>query len=198
MLREYPKIVALRDGRLISLRPMDHSDEHALLDFFRRVPPQDRLFLKDDVSDPRVISRWFRNLDYDRVIPILALHNNWIIGDGTLHRSDHGWSRHVGEIRLVTDPEFRRQGLGRILAREVFHLALLLKVQKVTAEMMEDQQDAVRVFSHLGFRQEALLRNHVCDLEGKLHNLIVMSQDVAEFWRRCEDLVAEALADQSD
>lgn len=198
VLTDYPKRATLQDGRVVWLRPMVRDDEQKLLEFFRRLPPEDRLFLKDDVTRPEVIHTWAETLDYNRVIPVLAEHEGRILGDATLHRNRYGWSTHVGEIRLVTDPEFRRQRLGRMLAREIFFLALVLKLDKVVAEMMEDQKGAVRVFSALGFEQEATLRNHVRDLEGRHHNLIIMSQDVIGFWRRIEDHIADAMADRSD
>jgi len=197
ILNDYPKRAQLQDGQEVTLRPMVREDEQKLLEFFRRLPPEDRLFLKDDVTRPDVICAWAETLDYNRVIPILAECEGRIIGDATLHRARYGWSTHVGEIRLVTDPEFRRQRLGRLLAREIFFLALVLKLDKVVAEMMEDQQGALRVFSALGFQQEATLKNHVRDLEGKYHNLIIMSQDVIGFWRRIEDHIADAMADRS-
>ena len=197
MFEEYPKRATLRDGQEIILRLMVREDDKKLLEFFRRLPPEDRLFLKDDVTDAKLIQTWAENLDYSHVIPILAESEDRIIGDATLHRNRHGWSTHVGDIRLVTDPEFRRQRLGRILAREIFFLALVLKLNKVVAQMMEDQHGAIRVFTALGFEQEAILKNHVRDLEGKHHNLIIMSQDVIGFWRRIEDQIADAMADVS-
>ncbi|MBM3333497.1 GNAT family N-acetyltransferase [Candidatus Sumerlaeota bacterium] len=197
MFEEYPKHATLRNGQTVTLRLMAREDEEKLLEFFRRLPPEDRLFLKDDVTDQKVVHSWAENLDYKRVIPVLALCEDRIIGDATLHRNRHGWSTHVGEIRLVTDPDYRRQRLGRLLAREIFFLALVLKLEKVVAQMMEDQPGAVRVFNAMGFEQEATLKNHVKDLEGKLHNLLIMSQDVVGFWRRIEDRIADAMADQS-
>jgi RimJ/RimL family protein N-acetyltransferase len=197
MFEDYPKKTTLRNGTVVALRPMVREDEHELLAFFRRLPPEDRLFLKDDVTDLKVIHSWAENLDYNRVIPILALDQSQIIGDATLHRTRYGWSTHVGEIRLVADPAYRRQRLGRILSREIFFLALVLKLDKVVAEMMEDQEGAKHVFASLGFQQEAVFKNHVRDLEGKYHNLTVMSQDVIGFWRRIEDQIANGMADQS-
>ncbi len=194
---EYPKTVRLRDGRQVTLRPMVREDEFRLLEFFRRLPPCDRQCLKDDVTSAAVIHSWAENLNYDRVIPILAEYEGRLVGDATLHRTSYGWSRHVGEIRLVTDPDFRQQRLGRALAREIFYVAQVLGLEKVVAMMMEDQIGAIRVFSALGFEREAVLKNHVLDLEGRHHNLIVMSQDVAGFWKRLEDKIADTVADQS-
>ena len=136
MLQGYPKQVALKNGQQVALRPMVREDEKALLQFFQELPLEDRQFLKDDVTDPKVIEAWSKNLDYERIVPILAIFENRVIGDATLHRDKFGWSKHVAEIRIVTDPKLRRKGLGLHLAGEIFSLAQKLNIRKVTAQMM--------------------------------------------------------------
>jgi hypothetical protein len=54
------------DGKHLTIRPMLPTDREALLDFFRRISPDDRLYLKDDVTSPAVITRWAETLDYRR------------------------------------------------------------------------------------------------------------------------------------
>ena len=184
MLQGYPKQVALKNGQQVTLRPMVREDEKDLLQFFQGLPLEDRQFLKDDVTDPQVIEAWAKNLDYERILPILAIFENRVIGDATLHRDKFGWSRHVAEIRIVTDPKLRRKGLGLHLAGEIFSLAQKLNIRKVTAQMIENQQAAIKVFDSLGFEREAVLRDHVVDLKGKKHNLIIMSQDIDRLWQR--------------
>ena len=184
MLQGYPKQVALKNGQQVTLRPMVREDEKDLLQFFQGLPLEDRQFLKDDVTDPKVIEAWAKNLDYERILPILAIFENRVIGDATLHRDKFGWSKHVAEIRLVTDSKFRRKGLGLHLAGEIFSLAQKLNIRKVTAQMIENQQAAIKVFDSLGFEREAVLRDHVVDLKGKKHNLIIMSQDIDRLWQR--------------
>ena len=49
--------------------------------------------------------------------------------------------------------------------------------------MTVDQQGAIAVFESLGFRAEALLRNHVRDRDGKAHDLVLLGHDVAEVLR---------------
>ncbi|NIQ99909.1 MAG: hypothetical protein GTN78_06860, partial [Gemmatimonadales bacterium] len=94
--RGYPKKVRLRDGTEVQLRPMVAEDREGLLAFFQDLPEDDRMFLKEDVTKPETIDRWVRNLDYDRVLPILAMKDEKVVGDGTLHMDRYGWSRHVG------------------------------------------------------------------------------------------------------
>ena len=47
--------------------------------------------------------------------------------------------------------------------------------------MTTDQKAAISVFESMGFRAEALLRDHVCDQSGKRHDLVILSHNVAEF-----------------
>jgi len=193
----YPKQVTLQGGQKVDLRPMVREDAQALLNFFQRLSPEDRKFLKHDVTNPAVVQEWAEKLDYERVVPMLATAGSRIVGNSTLHRRLFSWSPHVGEIRIVTDPEYRRQGLGRHLARELFLLAVRLGLEKVLAEMLEDQHAAIAVFEHLGFEKEAVFRNHVKDRQGKKHNLIVMSHDITVSWRKIEEEIESSLRDQS-
>ena len=45
--------------------------------------------------------------------------------------------------------------------------------------MTIDQQQAISVFRSLGFKPEAVLRDHVKDREGDKHDLVILSHDVA-------------------
>lgn len=191
MLQDYPKQVTLKNGQTVTLRPLVRDDRDKLLDFFRGLPLEDRMFLKDDVTDPKVIEAWTLNLDYERILPILAVVDDRIIGDATLHRDKFGWSQHVGEIRIVTDPNRRRRGLGLLMAKEIFFLAQRLNIRKVIAQMMEEQQGAIKVFETLGFEREAVFRDHVIDLKGRKHNLIIMSQDIDRLWDKMKNFIRD-------
>ncbi|MDE2977534.1 MAG: GNAT family protein [Acidobacteriota bacterium] len=51
-------------------------------------------------------------------------------------------------------------------------------IEKVVARMTPDQKGAVAAFEGLGFRPEGLMRNHVRDLSGEKHDLLVMGLDI--------------------
>jgi len=198
MFRDYPKKVVLKNGKQVTLRLLIKKDKQKLIDFFSRIPMEDRMFLKEDVADVSVIESWIKSIDYTRVIPIIAeIDDEKIIGDATLHMRTFGWTRHVGEIRIVTEREFRRQHLGFLLAREIFQLAMSLKLEKVIAEMMENQYAAISVFQTLGFSKEAVLEDHVMDLNGDKHNLVIMSQNVTSLWEKITDIIEESYRDHS-
>ncbi|MBN1902406.1 GNAT family N-acetyltransferase, partial [Candidatus Sumerlaeota bacterium] len=172
ILKTFPKIVKLNDGEDIILRLMTPADESDLLQFYHGMPENDRLFLKEDVTDPQVIHRWAKHLDYNRVIPVIAVKDYKIIADSTLLMQTHGWSRHVGEIRLAVSQDYRRKGLGFNMIKELFSLAMALKLEKVMGEIMGSQTYIIMMLKSLGFKQEAVLQDHVKDLHGDKHDLV--------------------------
>ena len=58
-------------------------------------------------------------------------------------------------------------------------------------EVVENQAGARRMFRRLGFRQEAVLRGHVKDINGTRRNLVLASTDVSHIWDAMEALVAD-------
>jgi len=197
-LKGFPKQIILRDRSAVTLRPMVREDKEGLLTFFRRLPPEDRQFLKDDVTRAEIIEGWARDLNYDRVLPILAEFEGRIVGDATLHRQAYGWMRHVGEIRLVTDPFLRRRGLATAMAREIFYLALQAGLDKMVAEMVADQIAAIKVFGKLGFQQEARLANQVMDLHGRKHDLVIMTTDIPALMQKMQETFLRAAGPVED
>lgn len=197
MLKSYPKEIILRTGEKVTLRPMVKDDERKLLKFFSRLSEKDRLFLKDDVTDPKVIESWARNLNYAHVIPIIAQIDDRIIGDATLHIRETDQPPSLGEIRIVTDRDFRRRGLGSMLAKEIYFLALSMNLDRLVAEVVEDQHAVIKTFESLGFRRETVLKARAIDLHGEKHNLVIMTEDVRALWEKIEDLIERDIAHYS-
>lgn len=174
MLDGYPKKVQLQTGTIVTIRPMVKEDAGKLYNFFTRVPREDRLFLRDDVSKRDVINSWAGELDYEKILPLLAEVGDNIVGDATLHRRKAGWTSHVGKIRVVIDKDYRGKGLGTLLIEELINIAKKAGLELLVAELMDNQTAAIAAFTRLGFGKEALLHNYVKDQAGGDHNLIVL------------------------
>ena len=194
MFSNYPKQVLLKDGQKATIRPMDKNDGDALLEFFRGLRPEDRQNMRDDVTNTKIIQKWVDKLDYEYVVPMLACVGDRVVADASLHRNTTGWSRHVGQIRVSVHHDFQGVGLGYRMARELFVIAQSMHIDKVLAEMMDVQTEAVKVFDKLGFKKEHTFKNHVRDLDGKLHDLIVMSVDINEIM----DKMLQTIRDHED
>ena len=174
-LDTYPLVVRLASKEMV-LRPLVREDGTALAKFFARLPVDERVMLKDDVTNSAVIANWCANIDPEHVLPILALDGGRIVGDATLHRDRGGWSRHVARIRVTVDPEYRRLGLARAMVRELLELAERLGVAVVDAEALAAQRGAVRLFEDLGFIAVATLPQHALDLTAQPHDIVVLSK----------------------
>ena len=192
MLKEYPKEVTLRDGSKVTLRPVVKEDEQALFNFFQGMSKEDRLYLRDDVADRKVINEWMENIDYEKVLPILALDGDKIVADATLHINPHGWMRHVGEVRMSVTESHRGKGLARVIAAEIFQQAVGVGLDKLVAEMLTIQSAARQVFTRLGFEEEAILKAHGMDAAGKKHDLLIMSNDVTSLWQNWVEFAESA------
>ena len=165
----------------ISFRLMDPSDRDTILAFGRSLPPHDLLFLRSDVTDPKVVDEWVENLKKGRTITVMAESGGELVGYASLHHNEVLWTRHVGEIRVLLKPEMRGLGLGKTLANEVFAIAKDMGLQKVMVQMTTDQRGARGMVESLGFRPEALLADFVMARDGRTYDLLIMSYDVTGF-----------------
>lgn len=178
LVADYPKTWELQDGSIVTVRPMVMEDRDKLLEFFRRIPEGDLRYLKDDVTDKRVIEQWAQSLNYDRVLPLIALATDRIVADASLHRRKEGWRRHLGGIRVAVDPTCRHKGLASRLLDELADLAKREGLERLYAEIPADDIPAVDVFEGRGFREVARFARNIIDREGKYHTLAVYHLDL--------------------
>jgi RimJ/RimL family protein N-acetyltransferase len=176
--RTYPWTTTLKDKK-VTLRLMQPEDRSALLGFAKSLPEDDLLFLAVDITRQEALDQWVRNIESGQIRTVLAEANGKLIGHGTLNHNSLQWTRHLGEIVLLINPDYRGIGLGNLLANELFSIARELGLQKIVARMASEQRGALQVFERLGFRAEALLADYVIDRDGRTHDLIVMSYDVS-------------------
>jgi RimJ/RimL family protein N-acetyltransferase len=179
--RQYPREMKLANGKKIELHVMDGSARDELLAFARTLPKADLLFLRMDLTDPRNIDEWIRNIQGGRTITILAYESGTLAGFASLHHNDVLWTRHVGEVRTIVGAAYRNMRLGVRLVEEIFEVAKDIGLKKVTAQMTSDQRGARAAFERIGFRPEALLSDYVIDGEGRLHDMLIMSYDIDGF-----------------
>lgn len=182
-MEAFPKEVELRNGKA-ALHLMSEQDSTDMLAFAQTLPAHDLMFLRRDILKPSVVETWVKKIETGANITIIATIDASIVGYGTLSQGDIDWSRHVAELRIMVGPNSRETGIGRIVVRELFRLALAKNIEKIYARMTLDQTGARKLFQELGFRPEALLENEVKDREGKVHDVLSMAVDVETFLAR--------------
>jgi len=189
---DYPKRIELTKRKEIWIRPMRRDDRDRLHVFFKDLPARDRRFFKHDVTQREVITNWCKNLNYDQVLPILAVarenDHEHVVADATLHTERHGWATHVARIRAVIAPKYRKKGLGKILLRELYDRAIGRGIQKIQAEVRQDNKDAIALLRRIGFKKEAVFKKHAMDRQGRLHDMIILFNDLSDLWSKMDDL----------
>ena len=177
--RSYPRRV-ITEGGEIEFRHMTATDEAAVLAFAQKLPVHDLLFIPRNISEPKVLSAWIKEIERGGMTSLLAVKGDAVVGCGTIVRDLLSWSPHVGEIRMVVSKDVRGLGVGRALSQETFALALGAGLEKIVAQMTVDQTGAIALFESLGFKAEALLHDQVRDLAGKTHDIVVLGHNVSK------------------
>lgn len=177
----YPIKVKLRDGREATIRMMEPSDADTILNFAAKLPADDLLFLRTDITDREVIKAWVDNLKKGNTVTLLAEVDGTLAAYASVHIDSARWTRRVGEIRVLSSPRARGLGLGRRLTQEIFQVAKSLGLKKLTAQMTPDQSSARSAFERLGFQVEAILTDWVEDRQGHPRDLLIMTHDIAGF-----------------
>jgi len=159
---------------MLTTRRLEPADADTLADFVARIPPHDRTFFKADLASPASAGGL---LSEPGLSAIAALEQDTIVGFVGSHRLA-GWSDHVVELRLVVDPERRRQGVGTLLTREALRAAVVAGARKIVVEAAAQEEPTIALFEAHGFEPEALLRNQARDADGRFCDLIVLAHHV--------------------
>lgn len=174
----------LKDGTTVTLRPMVREDEEALYQFFERLPDDLLMFIRHNVRDRRVVREWSETLDYDRVLPMIALVGEEIVADATLHRVPHGWKRHIGRVRVVVSPRFQSLGLATLMLNELVELGHELGLEKLWAEIPLDSVGAIRACRNAGFACKAVIEELVKNAKNQNLDILIMVCDIATYYDR--------------
>jgi GNAT superfamily N-acetyltransferase len=174
---DYPITVDCK-GSAIRLSNFQPGDMDAVAAFAQTVPVHDLLFLGRDIQHPKVIKAWVESIAEGDIVSLLAWRDGKVVGTSAIVRDRLGWSPHVAEMRLLVSEDMRGLGLGRMLLQHSFTLAVDGGAEKLIARMTPDQKGAIAMFEEMGFRGEALLRDHVRDRNSDVHDLAIFSLNV--------------------
>jgi L-amino acid N-acyltransferase YncA len=180
-------LVKLKDGTEVLIRPMTADDLDRSFAFFKSLPEEDRAYLRADTTKREVVERRIRIMEAGGARRIVAIVDDSIVADGALELQGPGWKEHLGELRLIVARPYQRKGLGMLMARELYRLAAAEKLKEIVVEMMRPQVAAQNIFRKLGFRDEGVFPDHVRDLKGKKHDLVVMRCDLEALWQELEE-----------
>ncbi|HEV2845669.1 MAG TPA: GNAT family N-acetyltransferase [Thermoanaerobaculia bacterium] len=170
----YPQEAVLRDGRRLLIRPFTENDVDALYEFFLHLTEDVRRFAWDRIDNRSLVESWGRELDYGKVLPLLALDGKRVVADATLHRRHGSPLRLVGRVKWLIDPEYRGVGLGSLLINNFITTARSNGLRHLTCMLVSDfEADAVETLKNLGF-ESYTIPGYGTDPDGNQHDMTKM------------------------
>ena len=177
-LEKYPREVTTKSGLNFTLRPLKSTDCEAYAQMFKAMPATDIMYMKHRVGDIETIREWCENIDLGHNLPLVAVDGAKIIGCATLHQKLGGWRRHIGRISVLTDPKYRGNGLGYTLTGEIIEIARDSGLQRLEAEFITEQVQALTLFAHHGFSELYRLEDYVKDMQAIEHDYVMMGLEL--------------------
>jgi RimJ/RimL family protein N-acetyltransferase len=166
----YRQLITLRDGARVLLRPLIKEDRQGLIDLFTPVSNDELRLFRTNVSDPLIVGKWVDELDYDNVLPIVAIIGNRLVGDATLHFRQ-GPHRHIAEARIFLAKDFRHRGLGGRLMHALIDIAKRRDLLMLEVEVVADQVHIIRAFQNAGFVLKCTFEDYFMLPDGEMRDL---------------------------
>jgi L-amino acid N-acyltransferase YncA len=168
-------------GTQYSFRLMTPDDAALLGQFTAKLPEDDLLFLRMDITKPEVIAAWADKVRDGRTTTLLAFdEKDKIVGYCSLHRSELMCTQHHGELRVFVHSKVRGVGLGQFLVSEIHRVARERHLERITMNIAREQAGLRQMLEGMGFNVEALLTDWLKSRDGRLHDLVIMSYKVDE------------------
>ncbi len=172
-LARYRHVKTLPNGARLLLRPLSKEDKEGLVDLFGRATEEDLEYFRGDAGNRAVVESWVDNLDLRCVFPLVAVVDDKIVGDATLHLGER-YHRHIAWVRIFLDRAHRRQGIGMLMLRCLIDIARRMGLQQLYAEIVTTQSQVIKAFEDLGYRHEVTLRDYFLTSEEETLDMAVL------------------------
>lgn len=166
----FRQIITLPDGARVLLRPLSPEDRQSLIDLYGPISPEDLRYMRHDVTDSSLVGKWVDDLDYDKVLSLVAIVNERVVGNATLHFNE-GPARHRAEVRIYLAKEIRRRGVGSRMLQALIDLAKRRNIYLIEARIINEQATVIRAFQNLGFMRKCILDDYFILPDGELRDV---------------------------
>ncbi len=186
------KTETLKDGTKVLIRGLKLDDLERLMRFYLFLPEEDRKYLRVDVTNKNVVEQRIRLIERGNIFRIIALGGDDIVADGALELTEEEWRKNQAELRIIVARPFQHKGLGTIMMRQLYYLAMEKNVETVIVQMMRPQVAAINICRKLGFHEEVLIPDYVRDQTGKPQDLIIMKSNIRDLLNEIEHFYSDS------
>jgi acetyltransferase len=166
----------MKDGNTVTIRPIRPEDEPVMVKFHRTLSERSvylRYFhlmnLEQRTRHERLMRTCF--IDYNREMALVVERRNpetgepEILGVGRMTRVQ--WTNDA-EVAVVVSDQWHGRGLGKELLARLAMVAADEKLSRLTASILPDNRDMMRVCEKIGFSLQHSLEDEVVHAEFKL------------------------------
>ena len=149
---ELEEELVLRDGARLRLRPMRPEDaelERAFVDGLSERSRYQRFMQALPRLSPQMLAR-FTQLDYDRELALVALHQGRFVAVGRYAPNADG---ETAEFALVTADGWQGKGIGRALLERLCRAARDAGYRALYGHILTANRDMLNLAERLGFRE---------------------------------------------
>ncbi|MDP8240706.1 MAG: GNAT family N-acetyltransferase [Candidatus Hatepunaea meridiana] len=187
--KRLPHRFTCQDGTTAEIKLLTAKDIPALRELYKELRAEERSRIREDVLNEHYEKRLTNQIKDENIFRIVAWQRGRIFASMTVERGFAHWLKHTCELRTVVHPDHRRIGIATHLLEEAIRYADSLDIEKLYINLMSEQTEAIRMAETLGFRFEAVLRDHVKDSFGTYHNIQVYSMDISSAKIAMEKLI---------
>ena len=151
---ELEEVLVLRDGARVPVRPIRPEDVELEKRFFDRLSERSRFqrFMQHLPQLPPSMLARFTQLDYDRELALVALHEGEFIAVGRYAPNLDG---ETAEFALVVADAWQGKGLGRLLLERLREAARRAGYKALYGNILGANHDMLDLARRLGFTQQS-------------------------------------------
>ena len=152
--------IALSDGARLRVRPMRPEDIELESRFFDGLSERSRYqrFMQYLPTLPPGMLARFTQLDYDRELALVCLHENQFVAVGRYAPNPDG---RTAEFALAVGDDWQGKGIGRALLERLCEAARDAGYQALYGHILDANRDMLDLAAHLGFAEESRSGNEV-------------------------------------
>lgn len=130
--------------------------------FYKRLTAEDAMINRyenlDIDTEKRKLENKIAEIKANNAVAVAAIFDNQIVGTCNISRiGGRGW--HVGNLGVMVDKDFRREGIGRFLMEFVLEKIKNMKIKIVTLDSFVINEPAIALYQKLGFQEYGRLPN---------------------------------------
>jgi L-amino acid N-acyltransferase YncA len=195
---EYYERSTLDDGAEVLVRHTTIEDVDKVMKFFDALPAAEKQCVRNELNTRADFERRYVRVSKGDIVRLVVETEGKIVGEASLESMRYGWLRKSGEVRMMVLAEYRDRGVAKVLAREIFLLAARRGLENLLSRVIECQVVTYETLKSLHFKHEATQKGHAVDLEGRLHDVLLMTFSLRQMWRDMEEAIVESIKSPLD